>query len=89
MSTDPEATMKPPDMTSLMSPRHKRIAIWTASCATLAFFFSILALPAIVKHQAEKQILAITGRVASISTVSFNPFGMTLTIKGFRFLEPD
>lgn len=81
--------MKLTNLIQTMSPRHKRIAIWASGLIVLTLLFSIIALPSIVRHQAEKQIHAITGRVTSISSVSFNPFGMTLTVKGFSFLEPD
>lgn len=85
----PEATMKLPNFITAMNQRSKKIALWAIGFVTLSLLFCILALPLIIKNQAEKQIFAITGRVASISGVSFNPFGMTLTVKGFRFLEPD
>lgn len=65
------------------------LLLWGGGSLTALLLFSVLALPVIIKTQAEKAILKATGRVAAIETVSFNPFGMTLTIQGFTLFEPD
>jgi uncharacterized protein involved in outer membrane biogenesis/outer membrane protein OmpA-like peptidoglycan-associated protein len=72
-----------------LKQHRKKIALWGGGTFLAVILFSVLALPLIIKSQAEKAILKATGRTASIEKVSFNPFGMTLTVKGFNLLEPD
>ena len=67
----------------------KKLLVWGGGLFVAFVLFSTLALPVIIKSQAEKAILQATGRVASIEKVRFNPFGMTLTLQGFKLLEPD
>ncbi len=66
-----------------------RLLLWLGGIFLAIIMFTTLVLPGIIKTQAEKAILQETGRVATLQRVSFNPFGMTLTIKGFRLFEPD
>lgn len=66
-----------------------RLLLWLGGIFLAFIMFTTLVLPSIIKTQAEKAILQATGRVATLQQVSFNPFGMTLTIKGFRLFEPD
>jgi len=72
-----------------MSQRTRKLAFVAIGLIIALLLFSMLVLPVIIRQQAEKQILAATGRVATISSVRFNPFGMTLTIHGLRLMEPD
>lgn len=72
-----------------MEQRTRKLVFIAIGLITAVLLFSVLALPVIIRHQAEKQLLEITGRTTTISGVRFNPFGMTLTIKGLRFMEPD
>ncbi len=67
----------------------KKLLAWGGGMFIAFVLFATLVLPVIVKSQAEKAILKATGRVASIEKVRFNPFGMTLTVQGFKLLEPD
>lgn len=67
----------------------KTLLLWGGGFLAALLLFSVLALPVIIKTQVEKAILKATGRVAAIEEVSFNPFGMTLTIQGFTLFEPD
>ena len=67
----------------------KPLLLWGGGTLVALLLFSVLALPSIIKSQAEKAILKTIGRVAKLEKVSFNPFGMTLTVQKFRLLEPD
>ena len=67
----------------------KKLLIWGGGIFVTFVLFATLVLPVIIKSQAEKAILQSTGRAASIEKVRFNPFGMTLTLQGFKLLEPD
>jgi hypothetical protein len=67
----------------------KQLFLWSGGIFTAGILFSVLLLPIIIKSQAEKGILQATGRSAKIEAVSFNPFGMTLTVRGFKLFEPD
>lgn len=67
----------------------KKLILWGGGTLLTLILFLTLVLPIIVKNQAEKGIFKALGRTAKIETVRFNPFGMTLTINGFRLLEPD
>lgn len=67
----------------------KPLLLWGGGTVVTLLLFSVLALPAIIKNQAQKAIHKATGRVATIEKVSFNPFGMTLTVQGFTLFEPD
>ena len=76
-------------LTEWLKYNRKKLFIWGGSIFLVCILFSILVLPVIIKSQAEKGILQVTGRVAKIENVRFNPFGMTLTVQGFSLLEPD
>lgn len=69
---------------------HKRKVLWWSSgIALVCTLFSVLVLPVIIRKQAEKAIFTATGRMAQIEALRFNPFGMTLTVQGFRLLDQD
>ncbi len=53
---------------------------------TLAGFFLV---PAIIKWQMLKRLPALTKRAAAINQVKFNPYALSLTIRGFSLTEPD
>lgn len=67
----------------------KSLLLWGSGSLLAILLFSVLALPPIIRSQAQKAIHKVTGRVATIEKVSFNPFGMTLTVQGFTLFEPD
>lgn len=68
--------------------RHRtRLVLWCAGIFLAFILFSVLLLPIIIKNQVEKAILETTGRKAVLENISFNPFGMTLTAKGFNLQE--
>ncbi|WP_281184063.1 DUF748 domain-containing protein [Trichlorobacter lovleyi] len=72
-----------------LKQHRKRLIIWGGSIFLFMVLFSTLVLPVIIKSQAEKGITRAIGRAARIEAVRFNPFGMTLTVKGFSLFEPD
>lgn len=72
-----------------LKQHRKRLIVWGGSIFLLMVLFSTLVLPVIIKTQAEKGITRAIGRAARIEAVRFNPFGMTLTVKGFSLFEPD
>ncbi len=53
---------------------------------TLAGFFLV---PAIIKSQMLKRLPALTKRQVAIQQVKFNPYVLSLTIRGFSLKEPD
>ncbi len=67
----------------------KQLGLWIGGLFLATILFSVLILPGIIKSQAEKAILKATGRTASIQKITFNPFGMTLTIQNFKLFEAD
>ncbi len=81
--------MKWNNIPAWLKQHRKKIAVWGGGSFLAFMLFSVLVLPVIIKSQAEKAIKEATGRTAKIENVSFNPFGMTLTIKGFNLLEQD
>lgn len=72
-----------------LKQHRKRLIVWGGSIFLLMVLFATLVLPVIIKSQAEKGITRAIGRTARIEAVHFNPFGMTLTVKGFSLFEPD
>jgi len=72
-----------------LKQHRKRLIVWGGSIFLFMVLFSTLVLPVIIKSQAEKGITRAIGRSARIEAVRFNPFGMTLTVKGFSLFEPD
>lgn len=72
-----------------LKQHRKRLFAWGGGIFAAFVLFTTLVLPIIIKSQAEKAILQATGRVTSVEKVRFNPFGMTLTLQGFKLLESD
>ena len=67
----------------------RKAAVFIAAFVVLLLIASSLLVPVIVRQQVEKQVFALTGRVATLDKVSFNPFGLTLTASGFNCFEQD
>src|ERR1700743_2079295 len=61
----------------------KRIAIVLAIYTIVGFFI----VPAIIKWQMLKRLPALTKRQATVEQVKFNPYAMSLTIRGFSLNE--
>ncbi len=72
-----------------LSPRRRRGVVWLTAAIlgyTLIGFFLV---PAIVKWQLVKQLPAITKRQAAVRQVRFNPYALSLSIRGLSLTEPD
>lgn len=67
----------------------KKLVIGGGGTVAVLLLFMVLILPNIVRSQAEKGIFTALNRKASITKVRINPFGMTVTIEGFKLFEPD
>lgn len=74
---------------SWLQQHWKPLVLWGGGVVTLLLLFMVLVLPGIVRSQAEKGIATALNRKASIAKVRINPFGMTVTVEGFRLFEPD
>ena len=61
----------------------KRIVIALALYTIIGFFV----VPAIIKSQMLKRLAALTHRAAAIEQVKFNPYALSLTIRGFSLKE--
>lgn len=79
--------MQPKRSLEWLKRHRKRLAVWCTGIFVAVILFSVSILPTIIRYQAENGIKKATGRTARIESISFNPFGMTLTIKGFSILE--
>jgi uncharacterized protein involved in outer membrane biogenesis len=62
-------------------------ALWSITLAAGALLFIVLVLPGIVRNITVAQIEKATGRKASISRVSLNPFTLSAEVTGFRLAE--
>jgi uncharacterized protein involved in outer membrane biogenesis len=60
---------------------------WTIALTVTALLFIVLILPGIIRNIAEEQIEKATGRKATISRVSLNPFTLSAEVTGFRLWE--
>ncbi len=76
-------------LSAWLKNHRKQLGLWSGGLFITFILFSVLILPGIIKNQVEKGILKATGRIANIEKISFNPFGMTLTIQNFRLFETD
>ncbi len=64
-----------------------RPAIWILSAVAALLLFVILVLPGIVRSLAVDKIESATGRKASISRITLNPFTLTAGVSGFSLAE--
>ena len=62
-------------------------ALWSIVVTAGALLFIILILPGIIRNITEDQIEKATGRKASISHISLNPFTLSAEVTGFRLAE--
>lgn len=67
----------------------KPLALWGGGAVTALLLLMVLVLPGIVRSQAEQGLATALNRKASIAKVRINPFGMTVTVEGFRLFEAD
>ncbi len=77
--------MSPPTMI----PRLRKPALFLAGLVAAWLLFAALALPAILRSQAERYVAGKTGHRLSIAELAFNPLTLTLRIGGLRLAQPD
>jgi hypothetical protein len=76
---------------STVRQRSKR-AKWAIRIGVFLFFYTVIGffvVPAIIKSQMIKRIPPIALRQVSIEQVKFNPYALSLTIRGFSLKEPN
>ncbi len=64
-----------------------KAALWTISLTAGALVFIAFLLPGIIRNIGVEQIEKATGRKASISRISLNPFTLSAEVTGFRIME--
>jgi hypothetical protein len=64
-----------------------KAALWSIALTAGVLLFIILILPGIIRNITEDQIEKATGRKASISHISLNPFTLSAEVTGFRLSE--
>ncbi|SNT19183.1 protein of unknown function [Noviherbaspirillum humi] len=74
---------------ALFQSRLARILLISAGVIALLLAALYLALPPLVKWQAEKLLAEKLHRPASIGNVEIRPFALALTVRDFRLMEPD
>ena len=67
--------------------RWRKLGIWAAAILLLYTITGFFIVPAIIKSQMFKRLPAITHREAAIQSVRFNPFALSLTLRGFSLKE--
>src|SRR5262245_59705756 len=74
---------------SWLSPRARKWLLWSAVLFVCYSLIGFLALPAIIKWQLVKRLPEITKRQAAVRQVKFNPWALSLTVRGLDLQEPD
>jgi len=69
--------------------RPPRWAIVVAGILALYSIFGFLILPRIVRAQMEKKLPDVLHRPVTVREVRFNPFAISMTIRGFSVRQPD
>jgi uncharacterized protein involved in outer membrane biogenesis len=66
-----------------------KYAVYTAAGIIVFLILTMLVIPAVVKAVAISQLSKKLSRTVSIESISFNPFGLCVGIKGFAIHEPN
>ncbi|HEX7619229.1 MAG TPA: DUF748 domain-containing protein [Verrucomicrobiae bacterium] len=74
---------------SLISPRKRRLTIWTVGLLLIYTVAGFLILPPIVRSVAAKQISKQLDREVSIEKIKINPFAFSTTIRGLLIKDKD
>lgn len=69
--------------------RYRRYALWAVMGFVLYSLFGWLVLPAILKSQLEQRLPELTKRSARVRQVRFNPWALSLSIRGLSLREAD
>ena len=72
-----------------LSPRRRKLAVWSLSLLVLYAILGFLILPPIVRAIAVKQLSQQLGRQVSIEKVKINPFVLSTTIRGLLIKDKD
>jgi hypothetical protein len=70
-------------------PWVRRAALGVAALFVLFGLFGYLALPGIIKSQAEKAVTAALHRKFTIERVAVRPYSLAITVQGVKLYEPD
>jgi uncharacterized protein involved in outer membrane biogenesis len=70
-------------------PKRNRYLIIFAAIVLLYTLIGFFAVPAIVKSQLVKRLPAFTQRKAAVRQVLFNPYVLSLTVRGLELTEPN
>lgn len=76
-------------MLNRIPPQWRKRLLWVALGCVLYSLVGFLLVPAIIKWQLLKRLPDLTKRQASIAQVRFNPWALSLTIRGLTLREPD
>ena len=80
--------MKVPWLNSL-SPRRRRIVLWTVGLVVFYTVAGFLIVPPIVRSVAQKRLSKELNREVTIAKVKLNPYAMSATIRGFVIKDKD
>jgi hypothetical protein len=69
------------------NPKRRKKLIWFSATLFVYTVFGFFILPAIIKSQMLKRLPAITKRSVAIEKVKFNPYALSLTIRGLKLTE--
>ena len=70
-------------------PWVRRVALGVVALFVLFGLFGYLALPGIIKSQAEKAVTAALHRKFTIERVAVRPYSLAVTVQGVKLYEPD
>ncbi len=83
MKTSTNAT----GMQPIKQRRQRKVFLWMAIVFLVYSIVGFFVVPAIVKAQLIKQLSATTKRTTTVQQVKFNPYALSLTIRGLRLTE--
>lgn len=80
--------LKVPGLDAL-SPRRRRIVLWTVGLVAFYTIAGFLILPPIVRSVAQRRLSKELDREVTIAKVKLNPYAMSATIRGFLIKDKD
>ncbi len=78
-----------PRFAAYRKSRWYKPSLWIAGIYAVYLLIGFFVLPPIIKSQLLKQLPPITKRKVAVEQVKFNPFVLSLTIRGLSLTEPD
>ena len=67
--------------------RHKKL-IWVVAILLIYTVGGFLVVPEVIKSQMLKRLPALTKRSVTVEQVKFNPYALSLTIRGLKLTAP-